>query len=92
MYKTPQSLRDARKRAGISQSELALVLGISQSQVSDLERGHRGPKTTKEAETILAAIAKAAAQKERIEAAKREAIERVIEDFENPKMSADTGQ
>jgi transcriptional regulator with XRE-family HTH domain len=84
-------IRQARKRAGISQAELALILGVCQSQVSDLERGLRAPNF-RNLETVLAAIAKATARKEKLEAAKREAIERVTRDFEIPKIPADAGR
>jgi predicted transcriptional regulator len=89
---TPLDIRQARKLAGISQAELALTLGVSQSQISDLERGLRGPKSCRNFKTIVAAIAKAAAVKERLETAKREAIERVMNEFENRKIPADAGR
>jgi predicted transcriptional regulator len=89
VIKTPLDIRQARKRVGISQAELALTLGVSQSQISDLERGLRGPKSCRKLKTVVAAIAKAAAIKERIETAKRDAIEQVMSDFENRKIPAD---
>lgn len=36
-------LRDARQRAGLTQTELAARAGTSQASVSDIERGHRQP-------------------------------------------------
>jgi transcriptional regulator with XRE-family HTH domain len=93
MMKTnPLEVTRARKLSGLSQSEFALVLGVTQSQVSDFERGLRSPKAFQNVETVMAAIATAAAKKEKIEAAKREAIERVTSDFEIPKMPADAGR
>jgi predicted transcriptional regulator len=92
MIKTPLDIRQARKRAGISQAELALTLGVSQSQISDLERGLRGPNSCRNLKIVVAAIAKASAIKERLEMAKREAIERVMSDFENRKIPADAGR
>jgi predicted transcriptional regulator len=92
VIKTPLDIRQARKRAGISQAELALTIGVSQSQISDLERGLRGPKSCWNLKTVVAAIKKAAAIKERLETAKREAVERVMNDFENRKIPADAGR
>lgn len=91
MIKTPLDIRQARKRAGISQAELALTLGVSQSQVSDLERGLRRRVACLDLKAVLSAIANTAARKERLETAKREAIERVTSDFEITKMPADAG-
>jgi transcriptional regulator with XRE-family HTH domain len=91
MTKTnPLEVTRARKLAGLSQSEFALVLGVTQSQVSDFERGLRGPKAFQNVETVMAAIATAAAKKEQIEAAKREAVERVTREFENPKITTES--
>lgn len=87
----PLEVTRARKLAGLSQSEFGLVLGVTQSQVSDFERGLHTPKAFQNVETVMAAIATAAAKKEQIEAAKREAVERVMSDFENPKIHADAG-
>lgn len=92
MIRTLLDIRQARKRAGISQAELALTLGVSQSQISDLERGLRGAKLCRDLKTVVAAISKAAAIKDRIETAKRDAIERVMGDFENRKIPADAGR
>lgn len=45
---SPQSaigevLREARRRAGLSQAELAVLAGTSQASISDIERGRRQP-------------------------------------------------
>ena len=93
MTKTnPLEVTRARKRRGLTQSEFALVLGVTQSQVSDFERGLRNPKAFQNVETVMAAIATAAAKKEHVEAAKREAVERAIRDFEIPKSSQTPGR
>jgi hypothetical protein len=41
---------------------------------------------------VLSAIANTASRKERLETAKREAIERVTSDFEIPKITTDAGR
>ena len=38
-----RNVREARKRRGISQEELAFGAGVKRSYVSDLERGTRNP-------------------------------------------------
>jgi transcriptional regulator with XRE-family HTH domain len=43
MHKSPSLLRDARGRAGLTQAELALRLGISQAAIAKLERPRANP-------------------------------------------------
>ena len=38
-----RNVRDARRRAGLSQEQLAFEAGMKRSYVSDLERGTRNP-------------------------------------------------
>lgn len=38
-----RNVRELRKRAGMSQEELALETGMKRSYISDLERGTRNP-------------------------------------------------
>lgn len=38
-----RNVRDARRRAGMSQEQLAFEAGMKRSYVSDLERGTRNP-------------------------------------------------
>jgi transcriptional regulator with XRE-family HTH domain len=45
-------IRDARRRAGLSQAELANALGTTQSAVSRWERGHDTPR----ADTLVAIL------------------------------------
>ena len=45
-------IRDARRRAGLSQTELASALGTTQSVVSRWERGHDTPR----ADTLVAIL------------------------------------
>jgi len=40
-----QAIREARRRAGLSQAELAELLGVRQSSVSQWERGSTKPST-----------------------------------------------
>lgn len=41
---TPHDLKTARKRAGITQSELADAAGISQPALSQIESGNNDPR------------------------------------------------
>jgi transcriptional regulator with XRE-family HTH domain len=45
-------IRDARRRAGLSQAELAAALGTTQSVISRWERGHDTPR----ADTLVAIL------------------------------------
>jgi len=40
---TPELIRDVRKRAGLSQTEFANILGTRQATISDWERGMSEP-------------------------------------------------
>lgn len=44
---TGELIREARKKIGISQSELALTVGVKKSAVCRWERGHRSPSPEK---------------------------------------------
>ena len=46
MNRFGEKLRTLRKRRGLSQTEMAEILGVQQSYVGKLERGERAPNVT----------------------------------------------
>jgi transcriptional regulator with XRE-family HTH domain len=50
------ALRDARKRAGLKQTEVAASVGISQARISNLERGHGHGATIETWACVAAAL------------------------------------
>ena len=54
-------IHEARKRAGLTQAELAELSGTSQATLSAYERGHKGPSAATLARVLAAAGARLAA-------------------------------
>lgn len=52
---TPDQLREARQRLGLTQVELAAVLGITKDHLSDCERGARAKALGPSAARLLRA-------------------------------------
>ena len=55
MYKFTLKLQEVRKRKGFTQKRLAFIASISQSHISELERGHESP-TLKTVENLADAL------------------------------------
>jgi transcriptional regulator with XRE-family HTH domain len=84
-------IKELRRRNGVSQTELALEFGKTQTWCARLERG-AVPVDDDTFERIASAITRIAVRKGAIADAKAEAEARVHAEFENPKMQLDGGR
>ena len=55
MYKFTLKLQEVRKRKGLTQKRLVFIASVSQSHISELERGHESP-TLKTIENLAEAL------------------------------------
>ena len=88
---THDKIREMRRRNGVSQAELALEFGKTQTWAMRIERGML-PAGDAMLENLLSAIARIAARKAAIAAATAEATARVTADFENLNLTAGDGR
>jgi|HubBroStandDraft_1064217.scaffolds.fasta_scaffold563642_2 transcriptional regulator with XRE-family HTH domain len=85
------NIRELRREARVSQAELGLALGKTQTWLSLIERGILRMEGV-EIQRLLDEIDRIAKRKEAIARAQQEAAERVSRDFENLKKSTGPGQ
>jgi transcriptional regulator with XRE-family HTH domain len=83
-----QKIRNRRQRARITQAELGLACSRTQTWVCGVERGHI-PIGAEIFTALVTAIDRLEKRKHAIESARQAATEKVVRDFENPKIPAD---
>jgi predicted transcriptional regulator len=88
---THDKIREMRRRNGVSQAELALEFGKTQTWAMRLERGML-PADDTMIEKLLSAIARISARKAAIADATAEATARVNADFENLNLTVGDGR
>lgn len=87
----PEKIRARRRKCGVSQSEVGIELGRTQTWVCLLERGliH---VTVEKYETVISAIDRIADRKRAVVLAMQKAAAKAISEFGDPEIVANAGQ